>query len=223
MASPTACVLAAQAVRQLRTGPRAPVSMATWPAAMFGSCSSSRTAVILSMATRMLCGQAICCCCGVPAGDDAAEEGIVVERAFAGAEIDSHAGAIDAVGRLGRLHLDARLPAGLRGRPDRESRAPAASFVQLRVGGRACGNRSLSPRRRTSWGTSRRRRSSSCWRRCGRTESPPRGLSTSWPSGQTTPIPVMTTRSCAFGVFIYCVASPSKAFSTTAAVCPPKV
>src|SRR5262249_30225406 len=40
-ASPIACELAAQAVRQLALGPRAPKRLARWPAGVPGSCSAS--------------------------------------------------------------------------------------------------------------------------------------------------------------------------------------
>ena len=50
-ASPMAWVEAAQAVRQLNAGPRAPVSSARCESGMFGSCSSSRMAFILAAAT----------------------------------------------------------------------------------------------------------------------------------------------------------------------------
>ena len=68
----------------------------------------------------------------VPAGENAGEERIVVEGALARAEIDAHARAVDAIGRVRGLHLDARLPAGLHRRPGRKPRASTRRFVQLR-------------------------------------------------------------------------------------------
>ena len=52
-ASPTAWLLAAQAVRQLTFGPWALKRLARWPAGMFGSCSNSAIGCSVSRPLRM--------------------------------------------------------------------------------------------------------------------------------------------------------------------------
>ena len=91
MASPIACVLAAQAVRQLIAGPRAPVRSARCDSGMFGSCSNSRMTFIARMASSAHFTESIAPLSAFQAVRAAVGEGVEIERAFAGAEVDADA------------------------------------------------------------------------------------------------------------------------------------
>jgi len=71
---------------------------------------------------------------GVPTGCDCAEKHIVVDRAFACAEVNAQPRPVNAICRLVGFDVYCRLLAGLRRRTDNETRAPIAVLVQLGIG-----------------------------------------------------------------------------------------
>ena len=99
VASPIACVMAAQAVRQFSAGPRAPVSSARCDSGMFGSCSSSRMTFISSRRDLGPLHRVDRASPRLPRRQGGGGVRVEVERAFAGAEVDADAIEIELVPR----------------------------------------------------------------------------------------------------------------------------
>jgi hypothetical protein len=73
--------------------------------------------------------------CGiVPGLREGIEEDIVIDGAFARAEIDAEAGAVNAVGKLLCFNIDASLFAGLCGGAENEGGAPVGIFMEFGFG-----------------------------------------------------------------------------------------
>ena len=124
VASPTAWLLAAQAVRQLKFGPSAPNCVATYAAGMLGSCSSSSCGS--SRLQPFLDERAQVELAVLEGGHHHVAEVVKVLLAFAGAEIHAEAVGVDRAD-------DARVVHRLLGRADGEPRVPAALFPGGRV------------------------------------------------------------------------------------------
>ena len=114
VASPTAWLLAAQAVRQLVLGPWALNMPARWPAGMFGSCSSS--AIGCSSSSPAWVNWARSSSLPCRASGHHAGEAIEILLTFAAAQVDAKPGGVDAADR------DARVVDGLAWRRRRRSR-----------------------------------------------------------------------------------------------------
>ena len=127
-ASPIACVLAAQAVRQFIAGPRAPVRRARCDSGMLGSCSSSRMAFMHSVATSAHLHGIDRRVRPAPRSQGGAGVGVEIERAFAGAEIDADAIEIELGGER------ARPPSTPGAGAHREARVAANALVLVEIG-----------------------------------------------------------------------------------------
>ena len=108
VASPIACELAAQAVRQLALGPRAPKRLARCPAGVPGSCSASRIGCS-SLRPRRGEGRGVDLA-ALGAGMHQADEPGEVLLALARAEVDAEPRAVEPleIGQAGVLHRHRR-------------------------------------------------------------------------------------------------------------------
>ena len=125
-ASPTAWLLAAQAVRQLTFGPWALNRLARWPAGMFGSCSSSAMGCSVSSPLRVNLARSKLVA-AVEAGDHHLGEAVEILLAFAAAGVDAEAGGIELA------EIQARVGHGLLGGADGEVGVPALVLPIVRV------------------------------------------------------------------------------------------